>query len=447
MNSILKGIRVLDFSEYIAGPYCGCLLADLGAEVIKIEPPDGGEERRFGNQKRYKGNTRMAITLNRGKKGICIDLRKEEGRRIIYRLVEKADIVIQNFVPGTAEKIGIDYETLSHVNPGIIFISSTAFGDIGPYRQRKGFDIIAHAASGIMSYFANEDGDPKGPGGTPFIDHSTGMLNALSAVAALYHRTKTGEGQKIETSLFNTGMALMTHNFTMIESLDTERHQKELEILKTARQHGKKHTQIIDEFMEMRLRYDQPDTARPVEVPDCNHRPTDRQVYPYYRIYQTSDGYISIAALTKRQRNTLCDVIGITDECADVQLGEITDDGYYHQKEVMKNIEEKLALKTNDEWIQAFEIAGVPCGPVNYQTNLFYDKQADALNMIWELENKEIGKYKTAGHPVRFLKTPAVPRKGSPTLGEDTQEVLKKFGFSDTEIQKFKQTGVIKQRD
>jgi len=447
MDSILDGVLVLDFSEYIAGPYCGCLLGDLGAEVIKIEPPDGGEERRFGNPKRYKGNTRMAVTLNRGKKGICVNLRKKEGRNIIYRLVEKADIVIQNFVPGVAEKLGIDYETLSEINKGLIFISSTAFGDIGPYKKRKGFDIIAHAASGIMNYFANEDGDPKGPGGTPFIDHSTGMLNALSAVAALYHRMKTGEGQKIETSLFNTGMALMTHNLILIDSLDSERHQKEMEILKTAKQKGKRHTQIIDEFAEMRLRYDHPESTRPVEVPDCKHRPTDRQVYPYYRIYQTSDGYISIAALNKKQRNTLCEVIGITDMGADVELGEISDDIYYHQKEVMKKIEKQLALKTNAEWIESLESAGVPCGPVNYQTNLFYDKQAEALDMIWELENKEIGTYKMAGHPVRYLKTPARPTTGSPTLGENTVDVLKRFGYDDSEISNLTAAGVIKQRE
>lgn len=444
MNSILDGIRVLDFSEYIAGPYCGCLLADLGADVIKIEPPDGGEERRFGNQKRYRGNTRMALTLNRGKRGICINLRKEEGRQTVYRLVEKADIVIQNFVPGAAEKLGIDYETLSRINKGIIFISSTAFGDIGPYRQRKGFDIIAHAASGIMSYFANEDGEPRGPGGTPFIDIGTGMLNAFSAVAALFHRMKTGEGQKIETSLFNTGMAFMTSNFALIEELDQERHQKELHILKTAHKQGKKHTQIIDEFAEMRLRYDQPDTTRPIEVPDCNHRPTDRQVYPYYRVYETADGYIGIAALNRKQRNTLCEVIGITDQGVNVELGDISDTLYFHQKEVMRKIEKQLTLKTNEEWIQALEEAGVPCGPVNYQTNLFYDKQAEAVNMIWNLENKEVGPYQMAGHPVRFLKTPATPTSGSPTLGENTIDVLKQFGFNVSEINALTESGAIK---
>jgi crotonobetainyl-CoA:carnitine CoA-transferase CaiB-like acyl-CoA transferase len=445
MSSILEGVLVLDFSEYIAGPYCGCLLGDLGAEVIKIEPPDGGEERRLGNQKRYRGNTRMTLTLNRGKKGICIDLTKDEGRQIVYRMAEKADIIIQNFAPGIAEKLGIDYETLSKINEQIIFISSTAFGEIGPYRQRKGFDIIAHAASGIMSFFANEDGNPKGPGGAPFIDVSTGMLNAFGAVSALLYRMKTGKGQKIETSLFNTGMALMTTGFALIEELDKERHQKELEILRTAHQKGMKHTQIIDELAEMRLRFDQPDTARPIEVPDCNHRPTDRLVYPYYRVYQTSNGYIGIAALNPKQRQTLCEVIGINDEGVNVNIGNISDKIYFHQKDVMKKIENKLTQKTNEEWIQALEDAGIPCGPVNYHANLFYDKQAEAVNMIWELENTEIGTYKMAGHPIRYLKTPAKQGKGAPTLGEDTVDVLKQFGFNESEINTFKESSVIKQ--
>ncbi|MFX1345395.1 MAG: CoA transferase, partial [Promethearchaeota archaeon] len=156
MPGILDGILVLDFSEYIAGPYCGFLLADLGAEVIKIEPPDGSEERRWGRWQRYKGNTRMALCVNRGKKGLCLDVRKEEAKKIIYRMVEKADIVIQNYTPGVAKRLGIDYDTLSAINKGIIFISSTAFGEVGPYKSRKGFDIIAHAASSMMASYSDE---------------------------------------------------------------------------------------------------------------------------------------------------------------------------------------------------------------------------------------------------------------------------------------------------
>ena len=444
MSSILEGILVLDFSEYIAGPYCGTLLADLGAEVIKIEPPDGGEERRFGGAARYRGNTRMSLSLNRGKKGLSLNLKKEEGRQVVYRLVEKADVVIQNFVPGAAERLGIDYETLSKINEKIIFISSTAFGDIGPYRLRKGFDIIAHAASGIMSSYADEEGRPRGPGGLAYMDMGTAMLNALAAVSALFHRQKTGDGQKIESSLFNTGMAMQSSSRMLIEELDTERNEEELRILKTAHQEGKTHTQIIDAFAELRMRTEQPDTTRPIEVPDCNHRPSDRLTYPYYRVYQTSSGYIGIAALNAPQRNTVSEVLGIEDKGTNVQLGDISDDVYYSQKEVMNKIEEKLKTNTNEHWIEALEGAGVPCGPVNYGATLWEDPQAHAVDMIWHLENSEIGKYKMPGHPLRFSKTPVKPQKGAPTLGEHSVEILKQFGYTSNEIDALKKNEVVK---
>jgi crotonobetainyl-CoA:carnitine CoA-transferase CaiB-like acyl-CoA transferase len=359
--------------------------------------------------------------------------------------VEKADMVIQNYAPGVAKKLGVDYETLSGINKGLIFISSTAFGEIGPYRDRKGFDIIAHAASGIMANYADEDGNPRGPGGSPYIDIGTGMLNAFSAVAALFGRTKTGEGQKIETSLFNTGMALLATGFAKIEELDRERHQKELDFLSSAFREGKTHTQIIDTISEMRLRYEMPESTRPLELPDCNHRPADRYAFPYYRIYETANGFIGVAALTSKQRKNMCEVVGILDKTASVEIGDLTDDTHYYQKEMTKHLEKRLREKTNDEWIEALEKAGIPCGPVNYTTNLYYDPQVKAVDMIWDLKNSEMGPYKMVGHPIRFAKNPVKSGKGAPTLGEDSVNILEQFGFKKTEIDEFKKQAVIKQ--
>ena len=417
MNTLLHGVTVLDFSEYIAGPYCGFLLADLGARVIKIEPPDGAEERRMGGSaRRYGGNTRMSLAMNRGKESLSVDLQKPEGREIVYRLVQEADVVLQNFVPGAAEKLGIDYETLSKINKRIVFLSSTAFGEVGPYRKRKGFDIIAHAASGVMSHYADEDGAPRGPGGIPYIDIGTGMLNALGIVSALYHRNVSGEGQKIETSLFSTGMALQAMSLLHIDALDTEQHEEEKAILKTALGDGKKHTQIIDQFAEMRLRKDLPHTTRPIEVPDCLHRPTDRQVYPYYRVYPTGDGYLGIAALNRKLRDKFCTAIGVVDDDVAVETGDVSDEVYFRQKQMMKTIESRLAAHGNAHWMQVLEAAGVPCGPVNYRADLYTDPQAEALGLVWQLENRDIGTYKASGHPIRFSRTPVQPGKGAPSL-------------------------------
>jgi formyl-CoA transferase len=444
VNRLLSGVTVLDFSEYIAGPYCGFLLADFGARVIKVEPPDGAEERRLGPERRYHGNTRMSLAFNRGKDSIAVDLRRPEGREVIYKLVAKADVVLQNFVPGVAAKLGIDYETLSNVNPRIVFLSSTAFGEVGPDRKRKGFDIIAHGASGVMSNYADEDGAPRGPGAIPYIDIGTGTLNALAIVSALFHRERTGEGQKIETSLFSTGLALQAMSMIRVASLDQEQHEREIDTLRTAQARGMNHTDIVDRFTEMRLRNDQPATTRPVEVPDCLHRPTDVQVYPYYRVYPTGDGYISIAALTHAQRDKLCNALDLSDRFVDRHSSDISDEGYYAQKDLMAQIEARLKTQPRAHWIQLLEAAGVPCGPVNYRSDLYDDPQAKALGLIWELENSNLGKYQASGNPVRFSKTPIEPTRGAPVLGEHTEPVLREFGFTTDEIGTLRSAGVVR---
>jgi crotonobetainyl-CoA:carnitine CoA-transferase CaiB-like acyl-CoA transferase len=444
VTSLLDDVVVLDFSEYIAGPCCGALLADMGARVIKVEPPDGAEERRLGTLNRYRGNTRMSLSFNRGKESLSVDLQNPEGRAIIHRLIKQVDVVIQNFVPGAAQKLGIDYETLDKINPRLIFLSSTAFGEVGPYKKRKGFDIIAHAASGVMSNYADEDGVPRGPGGIPYIDIGTGMLNALAIVAALYHRNKSGVGQKIETSLFSTGMALQAMQMIHIDSLDAKRHADEVRTLQTAFGEGKNHTQIIDQFAELRLRSDLPDSKRPIEVPDCLHRPTDRQTYPYYRVYPTGDGYISIAALNKTLRRKVCAVLEIVDEHVDQERGDIGDAVYDAQKVIMRMIESKLKTASSDHWLKQFEAAGVPCGRVNYPSDMYTDPQAESLNLIWELDNRDLGKYKATGHPIRFSATPVVPTKGAPALGEHSDRVLDQFGYTRSEIAALKAGGIVK---
>lgn len=373
MSELLKGITVLDFSEYIAGPFCGFLLADMGARVIKIEPPDGAEERRIGGVPRYKKNTRMSLAFNRGKESLALNLKTEEGKKIVYQLAEKADVIIQNFVPGAAKKLGIDFETLSAINPRLVFVSSTAFGETGPYKSRKGFDIIAHAASGIMANYADEMGEPRGPGGLAYIDMSTGMLNALGVVSALYKRdanseqTTANSGQKIESSLFSTGLLLQMMQLVHIDDLDENVLQREKELLANAHQQGKSHTNVVDEFAEMRLREDLPDSSRPIEVPDCKHRPGDRHVYPYYRVYETANGYISVAALNVNQRQSLCTLLGIDDPHVKANVGALSDEAYYGQKQLMKEIEKQLKTDTTVQWMAKFEKVGVPCGQVNYR--------------------------------------------------------------------------------
>lgn len=444
MTGLLAGVTVLDISEYIAGPFCGSLLADLGARVIKVEPPDGAEERRLGSRTRYRGNTRMALAYNRGKESLAIDLRKPEGREVLYKWVTQVDIVIQNYVPSVAKKLGIDYESLAARNPRLIFLSSTAFGEVGPYQKRKAFDIIAHAASGIMSNYADEEGAPRAPGAINYIDIATGMFNAFGIVSALYHRERTGEGQKLETSLFATGLSLQAQNIVHVDRLDDGQHARELELLRSARADGKNHTQVADEIAEMRLRADVPDSTRPIEVPDCQHRPTDRQVYPYYRVYPTGDGYICIGALNRTLREKLCAVLEITDEHSAVDLGNISDAVYESQKALMRTIELRLRQQPTAHWQERLEAAGVPCGQVNYRANLYDDPQVQALDMMWHLHNRELGMYKAPGHPIRYSKTPVAAGKGTPVLGENSDALLLELGYSRDQIAELRAGGVVR---
>ena len=444
METPLAGITVLDISEYIAGPYCASLLADLGARVIKVEPPDGAEERRLGNRERYRGNTRMALAYDRGKESLALDLRKPEGREVLYKLLPKADVVIQNFPPSVAQKLGVDYETIVALAPAVIFVSSTAFGEVGPYQKRKGFDIIAHAASGIMSNYADEDGAPRGPGAINYIDICTGMFNALGVVSALLHRQRTGQGQKIETSLFATGLALQAQNVIHIDQLDQQHHERALELLRTARADGKQHTDVVDVLAEMRLREDMPQTTRPIEVPDCAHRPADRQVYPYYRVYPTGDGYLSIAALNRGLREKLCAVLEISDPHTRVDLGNTSDAVYFEQKKLMKTIEERLLQQPNAHWVERFEAAGIPCSPINYRAHLYTDPQVQALDMMWELHNETLGSYKAPGHPIRFSKTPAARGRGTPVLGQDSDPLLAEAGYDQAQIAQLRREDIVR---
>jgi len=239
-------------------------------------------------------------------------------------------------------------------------------------------------------------------------------------------------------------MALQAMQMIHVDSLDTQQHEEEVHILKTAHAQGMKHTQIIDRFAEMRLRADLPDTTRPIEVPDCLHRPSDRQTYPYYRVYETGDGYISIAALNRGLREKVCALLEVTDAHIERNSGDISDTAYFKQKNIMRTIEATLKTNTSDHWLKKLEAAGIPCGRVNYRSDLYQDEQARALNLMWELDNRDLGKYKATGNPIRFSKTPVQPKSGSPVLGEHSEQVLQTFGFDSEEIAALKQSGTVK---
>ncbi len=411
IRGVFEGVRVLDLSEYIAGPLAGEMLADLGADVIKVEPPLGDFWRHTAPV--APGESRGFMGVNKGKRSISIDLKRPEGKAIFDRLVRTADILLANYRPGVAERLGVDYATLSAVNPRLIYCQNTAFGGAGPYRERPGFDLVSQAMTGIMAF--------EGAGGLPHpiittspTDLAAGMFLAYGAAAALYHREKTGRGQFIETSLFAAGIAVQYRPMFSIERLDREHRERLLAAMARARAAG----QRVEEALK--------------EVPP--RQETGRRNNPYYKVYETRDSYLALACLNNRLRRAAVRVLGVEDPR--VTGDEFDTEALSPDENLVLNelIAAIFSTRTTDEWVAAFDAAGVPCGPVRYTAELFDDPQVQALELLREFEHPVVGPVVMANSPLRMSGGETGTRRPSPALGQHTREVLAELGFTREEV-------------
>lgn len=397
MAGPLEGIRVLDLSWVLSAPYATMLLSDLGAEVIKVERPKVGDIAR-GNGPFVKGLSTYFLSLNRGKKSITLDLTSPKGKGIFLKLVKHADIVVQNFTPGTMEKLGLGYETLKKENPKVIYAACSGFGQTGPYATKPAFDIIVQAMGGIMSITGEPDGPPIRPGAS-IGDIVAGLFLGNAILACLQERHVSGKGQMIDISMLDSQVTLQENAF--VRYLNTGE-------------------------IPMPL-----GTRHPVFTP--------------FQVFPTKDGYIALALTggMNDQWPLFCALIGRLELIDD----ERCKDGWLrtqHYKDLEPILTEAMKTKTTQEWAKELEEAEIPCGPVNTIDKAAADPQIQSREMIIEVKHPELGSLKVVNTPFKLSRTPSKPVRASPELGQHTEEVLKGLlGVTDQELLELREAGVI----
>ena len=383
MTLPLDGVRVVDLTQVMGGPFCTMQLGDLGADVIKVEPPGGDLSRSMGGaQLRMPGTDNAPFfALNRNKRSIVLDLTLTSSREIVYALARTADVVVESYRPGVTKRLGVDYETLSAVNPGIIYASISGFGQTGPYADRPGFDLIAQGMSGVMSV----TGEPNGPpikSGVPIADLSVGLIATNGVLAALIARGKTGRGQYIDTSLFESALAMSVWESTELWATGNAPHAM--------------------------------GSAHRLSAP--------------YQAFRTSDGHITLAALTPTQWDRLATTLGRSDLVADSRFASNAT-RMTNRDALTHEIESALASGTTAEWVDRMLAVGVPAGPIQNLAQVFDDPHTLARHMVEEIDHPVAGRVKTLGFPLKMSDTPPRVRRAPPLLGEHTEEVLRELGI------------------
>ena len=420
MPGPLDGIKIVEFTQIIAAPFGGMLLGDMGAEIIKVEPIEG-EPWRLHTEFLPK-ESKTFIGLNRGKKSLPLDLQSQEGLEIAQKLVADADVVIINARPDVPKKLGIDYETLSQVNPKLIYCDNTAFGRQGPHGNRPGYDLIIQAMSGLLAADNKVvDGVPQQVTATAVADYTTGVAIAWGVSAALFSRERTGKGQKIDTTLLSTSL-LIQGGFMEVEEHGKQEKDELVETLGALRQAGLPYQSLLDQQQIF--------------------SPFNTAFRIYYTTYQTANDVIAIACLSNRLRKKAADAIGVVDprfsEGYDPEDPSIAS-AIESLSEEMKSI---ILTKTGEEWLSIFDAVGVPAGPVRFIQELTNDEQVIANDMVVEVNHSLAGKIRMAGPMIQMSETPLAVQSASPALGEHTDEIMLNLGYSEGEIADLKSRNI-----
>jgi crotonobetainyl-CoA:carnitine CoA-transferase CaiB-like acyl-CoA transferase len=406
MPGPLSGLRVLDLSRVLAGPWATQILADFGAEVIKIEKPGEGDDTRgwgppfITNGDGSKGDAAYFLSANRGKWSVAIDMATPDGQQLIRDLAKQSDIVMENFKVGGLKKYGLDYESLKAVNPRLIYCSLTGFGQTGPYAQRAGYDFMIQGMGGIMSVTGQPDGSAGAEPmkvGVAFADIFTGLYCVIGIQAALYHRERTGEGQFIDVALLDSQVGVLAN-----QALNY----------------------LVGGKAPVRL-----GNAHPNIVP--------------YQTFATKDGYIIMAVATDRQFKEYCAILGLPELAQDERF-RLNRGRVVNRAELIPLLVEPMKTRTTAEWVDAFESAAIPCGPINTIDQVFANEQVLARGLQIGLTRDDGVQVPGVANPVVFSETPIQYDKAPPRLGDGTDKVLSEtLGLPAEEIARLRKAGVI----
>lgn len=393
MKAALDGIRIIDFTQMMLGPWSTQFLGDMGADVIKVERPGKGEwERGLAAMGQFLGDdSPFFLAMNRNKRSITVNMKSEQGKAIIRALVKDADVVVENFRPGVMDRLGLGYEDLKAINPRIIYAAGSGWGQDGPYVKRPGQDLLVQAMSGMAAQNGRGT-EPPVPTAGSFIDASTALTLAFSIMVALFHRERTGAGQRVDASLFNTIIAMQCQELVAHMNLDVPWERSQAGI-----------------------------GAPWLGAP--------------FGIYETQDGYM---AISMNPLDVLGELIGV--DLSDYATEEAA---FTHRDHVRGLVQDAVKTNTTDHWLELFSTKDLWCAKVQDFDDLMNDPQVAHNNLIQELDHPKAGRIKVIGMPVEFSETPGTIRLAPPTVGQHTDDILREAGFNDEQIAAFHTEGIV----
>ncbi|GFT44827.1 succinate--hydroxymethylglutarate CoA-transferase [Nephila pilipes] len=392
----LAGIRILDMTRILAGPFCTMILGDLGAEVIKVENPNGGDETRNWGPPFINNESAYFISINRNKKSIAIDLKMPQGRDLIKELAVKSDVLVENFVPGKLSSFGLDYDSLKQIAPHLIYCSITGYGSTGPYATRPGFDVIAASMSGLLSITGPEDGEPCKVG-VAMTDLATGLYAHGAIMAALLQKMKTGKGQNIDCNLLSTQVSLLAN--------------------------------IGSNYLNAGYKANRWGTAHESIVP--------------YQAFRTKDGYVTVGAGSNKQFKVLCEILNVQHLLTDPKF--LTNkDRVKNRKILISELNNIFSKQTTQQWMNKFEGCDIPCGPVNKIEQVFNDPQVIHNKMVIDMIHSTAGNIRMTGSAVKYSDINNQGRLPPPSFAEHTDVVLSSvLSYSKDKIQFLRESKVI----
>ncbi len=395
MKGALKGIKVIELAQIMAGPTCGMLLADMGADVIKVEKLPGGDDTRSYMQPSVNGESAAFMILNRNKRGMAVNLKKPGGLEVVKRLIADADVVTENYRKGTLDKLGLGYEVLEKLNPRLVYCAISGYGRTGPYADKAGFDLIAQGFAGIMS-ITGEPGGPPVKSGTSIADINAGILAALGIASALLARATTGRGQMVETSLMEAA--------------------------------------IQQTYWQSAIFFATGENPGPTGSAHLLTAP--------YQAFPTADGWINVGGANQSNWERIVKVIGRPELAADARFAT-NNDRMRNLAALTPLVAERLKTRASNDWVREFEAAGVPVGPVNKIGDMLADPQVAAREMVMEVDHARAGRVKTLGTPIKFSATPGAVTRAAPVLGQHTREILESLGYTSAQVGTLEQEGAV----